>query len=167
MDTQLSGSAVRQLAYVDEFWFSPSAKGAGPSAGFLNGRGVGPSLSGLKVGGRKAPNRLVAAIAAGLVVVLIAAFFVVRMSGGAEGRVFRYALTKGEKRTYDLSMTMSGVVAGVPNAPPISGTVTGTLGYEVVSTEPDGSSTIELTLAEPADGPAAPVRSRPGRTRCA
>jgi hypothetical protein len=146
MDTQLSGSAVRQLAYVDEFWFSPSAKGAGPAAGLLNGRGVGPSLSGLKVGGRKAPNRLVAAIAAGLVVVLIAAFFVVRMSGGAEGRVFRYALTKGDTRTYDLSMTLSGVAAGVPNAPPISGTVTGTLGYEVVSSEPDGSSTVELTL---------------------
>jgi hypothetical protein len=142
MGTLLSDpTTARQLAEVDEFWFGPSAKGAGLSAGR-----AGPSLSGLRVGGRKAPNRLVAALAAGLVVVLVAAFFVVRMSGGAEGRVFRYALTQGEKRTYDLSMTMSGAAAAVPNAPPIEGQITGTLGYEVVATEPDGSSTIELTL---------------------
>ncbi len=152
MDTQLRGHAALQLAYVDEFWFSPSAKGAGPSPNGAHG----PSLSGLRVGGRRAPKRLVAALAAGLVVVLVAAFLVLRMSGGAEGSVFRYALSQGQKRTYDLTMTMSGAAAGVPNAPPIQGTITGTLGYEVVSSEPDGSSTIELTMEnlemEPATG---------------
>jgi hypothetical protein len=141
MDTLLSGQTARELAHVDEFWFGPSAKGAGLSAGR-----AGPSLSGLRVGGRKAPNRLVAALAAGLVVVLVAAFFVVRMSGGAEGRVFRYALTQGEKHTYDLSITMTGVVAGITDAPPIQGTITATMGYEVVSTEPDGSSVVNFTL---------------------
>jgi hypothetical protein len=151
MDTQLSGQTARQLAFVDEFWFSPSGKGAG--LGTV--RAAGPSLSGLRVGGRKAPNRLVAALAAGLVVVLVAAFFVVRMSGGAEGQVFAYALAQGEKRTYDLSITINGVAAGVPDAPPIQGTVSATMGYEVVSKEADGSSVVEFTLQNLRSEPAA------------
>ena len=70
--TQLADNAARQLAFVDEFWFGPSTKGSGLAAV----RPVGPSLSGLKVSGRKSRGRLAAALAAGLIVVLVAAFFV-------------------------------------------------------------------------------------------
>lgn len=142
MDTRLSDRTALQLAYVDEFWFGPSVNGTGN--GSPGGRG--PSLSGLKVGGRRAPRRLIAALAAGMVVVLLAGYFVFRMGGGAEGQVFQYALAQGDKRTYDLTISISGVVAGIPDAPPLQGSVSATLGYEVLSKEPDGSTLVEFTL---------------------
>jgi hypothetical protein len=141
METRLSDRTALQLAYVDEFWFGPSVNGNGSSA-----LRAGPSLSGLTVGGRRAPRRLIAALAAGLVVVLLAGFFVFRMSGGAEGQVFQYALAQGDKRTYDLTIAVSGAVAGVPDAPPLQGSINATLGYEVLSKEPDGSTLVEFTL---------------------
>lgn len=141
MDTQLRGSVARQLAYVDEFWFGPSANGSLASA-----LGRGPSRSGFRVSGRRAPRRTVAALAAGIVVVLVAGLLVVRMGGNAEGQVFRYALGQGTRRTYDLSITVSGAAAGVDDAPPIQGSISATMGYEVLSTQPDGSSEVAFTL---------------------
>jgi hypothetical protein len=140
--TQLAEHAARQLAHVDEFWFSPSTKGVAERSPSPSG----PSLSGLRVSGRRSRGRLMAAVAAGLVVVLAAAFFVTKMSGGAKGQVFQYALEQGQKQTYDLSITLSGVAAGVPDAPPLQGKLGATLGYEVVENNADGSTVVEFTL---------------------
>jgi hypothetical protein len=117
--------SVRPGLFVDEFWFTLSGPARTRSA---------------------SPRRLRAAVAAGVAVVLVAALLVLRMSGGVEAMVFRYAMAKGDKHTYDLSLSMSGVVAGVPDAPPIQGTVNATLGYEVISSD-GSSSVVELTLS--------------------
>jgi hypothetical protein len=143
--TQLAEDTARQLAFVDEFWFGPSTKGTGLVAAHTV-RNLGPSLSGLKVSGKKSRSRLMAALAAGLVVVLAAGFFVMKMSGGAKGQVFQYSLAQGQKQVYDLSITLNGVAAGVPDAPPLEGPLGATLGYEVVSKQPDGSTVVEFTL---------------------
>ena len=161
MSTQLSDRSVSELACVDEFWFSPSG-GAGLNVGAKSATRPGPSLTGLRVGGRRAPKRLLAALAAGVVVVLVAAFFVMRMGGNAEGQVFRYALTQGEKQSYDLSITVSGVVAGVPNAPPIQGTISATMGYEVLSAQPDGTSQVRFTVENLRSEPAGALPPGPG-----
>ena len=151
MVIQLRDHDADRLAHVDEFWFGPSTK-----SGLAAARDLGPSLSGLMVGGRKSRRRLKGALAAGLIVVLVAGFVVMKMSDGAKGQVFQYALAQGQKQTYDLSITLNGVAAGVPNAPPLAGTLNATLGYEVVSKGADGSTVVEFTLENlTSDPPAA------------
>jgi hypothetical protein len=130
METYLEG---RPGLFVDEFFFTPEISGKGSKArGSLRRPG--------------SPKRLRAALAAGLAVVLLAGFFVLRMGGGAQGQVFAYALARGDKHTYDLTLTMNAVPAGVPNAQPFEGKVNATLAYEVVDEAADGSSTVAMTL---------------------
>jgi hypothetical protein len=159
--TQLAERTARQLAFVDEFWFGPSARGTGLPAP----RTAGPSLSGLKVAGRKPRrSRLVAALGAGLVVVLVAAFFVLRGGGSAQGQVFQYALEPGHKQVYDLTISLNGVAAGVPDAPPIEGTLSAKLAYEVVSRDGNGT-VVEFVLEDVRTDPPSALGSGQSATK--
>lgn len=127
---------------VDEFVFAPGRGGRGVSIGqsVSAPRGEGRGL-------RRSPrSRLLAALLAAVVVVAAAVFFVMRGGGSADAMVFKYAFNKGAKQSYALSLTMTAVPAGVPDAQSFEGKVDATLGYEVVNTLEDGSSVVDLTI---------------------
>lgn len=92
-------------------------------------------------------RRLISILVALVLVAGVGGYVLLRLSRSAEAVVFRYSFTQGETATYELSMDMTAMPKGIPEAPQsIDVSVRATMDLNVVEVSDDGNSVVEINM---------------------